>query len=459
MKASRIASALAALALGGAGLALAAIAPAVEVADAEPVRVDGTARSVSLACPPDFEKTMGAMTAGIGGEDSETLLRTRAIISGGGDAVLGSTDLGAGGLRTFFEAGAFPGELTVEPGNDPVLAAATTQRAQELGELAGLSLTPCVSPVTTQHLVGGSTAASSSAQLVLTNVSGTPATVAVTAHTSTGTAGPSVISTTTVDAHSSQTILVEAGVRDPRLAFEVSSTGGQIAAHLLLHEVDGISGAGTESVTAGAEAATTVVVPGADLSGATGTVDLRVANPGEERATISIVSVTAEGREEVPGAQEVVLAPGTVLDLSMGGLAGDWSALIVESDQPVLAGARIDVDGDYAWLASSEPAERSAASIPDSRSQVTLYAEEPTRATATFYDHTGAVLDEVDVTIDGIGTLASPDAASFVLIEADDPVHAGILSVRELGSLTGIAGLRPTQPPPASGDLLIDVIG
>lgn len=108
MKASRIASALAALALGGAGLALAAIAPAVEVADAEPVRVDGTARSVSLACPPDFEKTMGAMTAGIGGEDSETLLRTRAIISGGGDAVLGSTDLGAGGLRTFFEAGAFP---------------------------------------------------------------------------------------------------------------------------------------------------------------------------------------------------------------------------------------------------------------------------------------------------------------------------------------------------------------
>ncbi|WP_182353722.1 DUF5719 family protein [Flaviflexus huanghaiensis] len=458
MRRPRIASSLAALAIGAGGIAVAITVPVAEPAGVDPVRVEGAARAVSLACPPDFEKTMGAMTAGIGGEDSDTLVRSRSIVVGGGDAALGSSDLGSGGVRTFYESGAFPGELTVEQGEEPVLAAATTQRYQELGELAGMALAPCVAPATTQYLVGGSTAASASAQLVLTNVSGSPATVAVTAYTSTGTAGPSVISSTTVDAQSSQTILVEAGVRDPRLAFEITSTGGQVAAHLLLHEVDGISGAGIGSVTAGAEPGTTVVIPGADLTGEHGTVALRVVNPGEERATMSVSSITADGIEEVPGAQEVALSPGTVLDLSMDGLRGDWSALVVESDVPVLAGVRIDLDDDYAWLASSEAGHRSAAVIPDSTSQVTLYADEPTEAAVTFFDHEGGELDTVEVTVDRLASITSPDRASHVVIDADSPVHVGILSVREIGSITGISGLVATPPPSTSGELLIDIV-
>ena len=458
MSKSRLAAGAGALIVGAAGIFAAYLAPDPAPGAAEPILVEGTARQVSLGCPPDFEKTMGEMTAGIGGEDSPTLLRTRTIVLGGGEAALQGSDLGRGELRTAFEEGAFPGELTVAPGESPVLAAATTQRYQEFGELAGLAMTPCTSPASSLYLVGGSTSASSSAQLVLTNVTGSPAVVDVTVHTSVGTASPSIVSTTAVDAHSSQTLLLETGVRDPRLALEITSTGGQISAHLLAHEVDGIVGTGVESVTAGAEPDTSVVIPGADLSGEHGSTVLRAANPSDESAVISISAVTAEGTEPVPGGQDITIAAGTVLDLSMDGLAGEWSALIVEADRPVLAAARVDVDGDYAWLPSAVPLERGAVSAPATDSELTLYSPVPASAEVTFYSHTGTKLDSQTTVIDPIGTVESPDDTSFIVVDADTAVYGGLLATRTIGSITGVAGLPLTGPPAASSDLLVDVI-
>lgn len=458
MKNIRLAAGIGALVLGGSGIAAAYLVPEPDRNELSQIRAEGTARDVSLGCAPEFEKTMGEMTAGIGGEDSESLTRTRTIVIGGGNAAIQGSDLGAGEPRTAFEVGAFPGELTVGPGDGPVLAAATTQRYQEFGELAGLAMTPCISPASTQYLVGGSTAASSSAQLVLTNVTGSPATVQVTVHTSTGTAEPSVVSSTAVDAYSSETLLMETGVRDPRLAIEVTSNGGRIAAHLLTHEVDGITGTGLESVTAGAEPDTTVIVPGADLSGENGSVDLRIANPGDERAIISISAITSGGIEDVPGGQDVAIAPGTVLDLSMNGLTGDWSALMVESDLPVLAGARIDVDGDYGWLSSAVPVESGAVSVPATTSQLTLYSATSTSAELTYYDHEGIEVGVESVEIDHIGTVTSPEDASFIIVDADSPVYAGVLTILKIDSITGAAGLPITAPPAASGDLVLDVL-
>ncbi|WP_182173308.1 DUF5719 family protein [Flaviflexus equikiangi] len=457
MRILRIMSGLSAIALGGGGLAIALLGPGAEVTASPAIRAAGTAREISLACPPDFEETMGE-TVGLDGEESDPRLRTRAIVVGGGDAALDDRALPAGESRTFFEAGAFPGELTVEPLDTPVLAAASTQRFQDSGELAGLALTPCIPPVNVQYLVGGSTSASSSAQLVLTNVTGSPATVTVTVHTSTGTADTSVLSTVAVDAHSSHSMILEAGVRDDRIAVEIASTGGQIASHLFVHEIDGISGAGIESVTPGAEPATTTIVPGADLSGENGSVELRVANPGSERATVSISAITAEGIEDVPGAQDVVLAPGTVLDLSMDGLAGAWSALRVEADVPVLAGARITSEGDYGWLASSSASTRSAVSVPESVSHLTLYSDEPTTALVTSLDREGNVLESETVTVSPIAAITSPDDTSFITIESETPIHAGILALKDLDTMIGIAGLSTTVPPAASNDLVLRVI-
>lgn len=461
MSKTRIATGLASLAIGVGGVSLALLTPAADPADPALSSVEGTARAVSLACGPDFENTMGETTAGIGGEDSTDLVRTRTIVVSGGDASLAGTTIeseGADNLRSSFESGAFPGELRVEPGDEAALATGTTQRFQDRGELAGMAMTPCVAPATEQFLVGGATSASSSSQLVLTNVSGSPATVNIDVYTSTGEAAPSILSSTTVDAYSSETLLVEAGARDARLAFRITSTGGEVAAQLLTHEVDGIVGSGVETVSPGAAPSQRVVVPGADLSGENGDVSLRVANPGSETATVSVLSATTDGTEEVPGSQDVALAPGTVLDLSMDGLGGDWSALIVDADRPVLAAARVDLEGDFAWLASGEPVTNGVVTIPDSESYVTLYSAEPTGATITFYDHLGAEVEETEVDVDEIATVASPDSASHAVVEADAGVYAGILSVKELETITGIAGLTLTIPPAGSSDLELQVI-
>ena len=111
----------------------------------------------------------------------------------------------------------------------------------------------------------------------------------------------------------------------------------------------------------------------------------------------------------MPGSQDVALAPGTVLDLSMDGLGGDWSALIVDADRPVLAAARVDLEGDFAWLASGEPVTNGVSSRSRTwKSYVTLYSAEPTGATITFYDHLGAEVEETEVDVDEIATVASP---------------------------------------------------
>ncbi|WP_054953220.1 DUF5719 family protein [Flaviflexus massiliensis] len=457
MNKTRIATGVLAFAVGASGLVLAYIGPEADVTQPVPDTVEGSARAVSLACPPDFEKTMGEMTAGIGGEDSDTLLRTRVAIVSGGDATLDGTLIkeGDGEVRTFFEGGAYPGELRVEPGETPALASGASQRIQESGELAGMAITPCLTPERTQYLVGGSTSASSSAQLVLTNVTGSPATVSVEIHTSTGTAEPSILSSTTVDAYSSEVLLVEAGVRDPRLALEITSSGGDIAAQLLTHEVDGIVGAGMEAVNPGTEPSEQVVIPGANLSGEEG-VTLRVANPNTESATISIASITSEGKEPVPGSEDVTLAPGTVLDLSMNGLAGDWSALRVDSDQPVLAGARVDAEGDYAWLPSTRAVTNGAVTIPESQSQLTLYSESDASATVTFYSRQGDVVDSSTIDLAPIATITAPEDASHAVVESDG-VHVGVLSTAEIDSVQGIAGQTLTPAPAGSADLTLQV--
>lgn len=458
MNKTRLATGVLALAVGASGVTLAVLGPEADVEHPAPSTVEGTARAVSLACPPDFEKTMGEMTAGIGGEDSDTLLRTRiAIVSGGEATLLDNTiEEGEGEIRTFFEGGSYAGELRVEPGDEPALASGASQRIQETGELAGMAITSCIAPTNAQYLVGGSTSASSSAQLVLTNVSGSPATVSVTVHTSTGTAGPNILSSTTVDAYSSETLLVEAGVRDPRLTIEVTSTGGDIAAHLLTHEVDGITGAGIEAVAPGAAPSDHVVILGANLAGED-TVTLRVANPNTESATFSISSITSEGQEEVPGSQDVTLAPGTVLDLSMDGLPGDWSALVVDSDSPVLAAARVDASGDYAWLSSTEPLSEGAVTIPESESHLTLFSEEDTTATVTFYGRRGDVVDSTTVNVSPLAQITAPEDASHAVVESEGEVHVGILSTADLNSIVGIAGQSLTPAPAGSADLTLQV--
>src|SRR5699024_11044827 len=77
--------------------------------------------------------------------------------------------------------------LEADPADDVVaLATGTSVAVTETGDLRGLVATACQTPVTSAWLVGGSTEPGDSAQLVLSNVGETPASVTLSGWGSTG---------------------------------------------------------------------------------------------------------------------------------------------------------------------------------------------------------------------------------------------------------------------------------
>src|SRR5690606_33495687 len=130
---------------------------------------------------------------------------------------------------------------------------------------------------------------------------------------------------------------------DPRVAVHVAATGGEVTALVQDSRLRGLVPAGTDLVAPSVPPAETVVVPGIFLGQSSGeeadAPAVRVVNPGEETATVTLELLGTEGPEAVPGAEELVLDPGAVVDVSLTGIPeGPWSA-VVSADLPVTAAA------------------------------------------------------------------------------------------------------------------------
>ncbi|WP_413451003.1 DUF5719 family protein [Georgenia phoenicis] len=234
--------------------------------------------------------------------------------------------------------------LEAEPVEDVVaLAAGTSAAVTESGDLRGLVATACQSPSTSAWLLGGSTEPGDSAQLVLSNVGQTPASVTLSGWGSTGALDLSGAGSVLVPAGGQRVVLLESLVGDPRLAVHVAATGGEVTALVQDSRLRGLVPGGTDLVAPSVPPAESVVVPGISLGSASGeeadAPAVRVVNPGEETATVTLELLGVEGVEPVPGADDLVLDPGAVLDISLAGMpGGPWSA-VVTADQPVTAAA------------------------------------------------------------------------------------------------------------------------
>ncbi len=127
--------------------------------------------------------------------------------------------------------------------------------------------------------------------------------------------------------------------------------------------------------------AETVVVPGIFLGESSGeeadAPAVRVVNPGEETATVTLDLLGTEGPERVPGAEDLVLDPGAVVDVSLSGMpGGPWSA-VVSADRPVTAAAVTTTVGsaseedpgtapvDRAWAPATPALASGVAAVPD----------------------------------------------------------------------------------------------
>ena len=137
------------------------------------------------------------------------------------------------------------------------------------------------------------------------------------------------------------------------------------------------------------------------------------------------------------------MAPQSVLDLSLAGLAPGSYGVRVSARTDVAVGVSLTRSGDdgvdVAWLAGREPV--TAGGIAAGPHAGTLVLNGSGQARWTSYDVDGAQLDSQVLNVDEIASVENPAEAHYVTLEADQPMYGAAL----LHTDTGIAWLALTQ--------------
>ncbi|MCL3862689.1 DUF5719 family protein [Actinotalea sp. K2] len=380
--------------------------------------------------------------------------------------------------------------LTAEPLGEqdavpPWVAGTVTVTTLE-GDLRGLVAAACQPSATETWLVGGGTDLGTSARLVLQNPGRTPATVRLTLW---GPSGPVEVAGAPeflVPPGAERVVLLEGvAAEQRRIVVRLQSSGGLVAAYLQDSQLRGLVPAGTDYVVAGRPPAQQqvvpgIVVPGSEPDGADVAV-LRLLAPGTTGGTARVRLLGPDGEVELPGAQEVELEPGVVLDLPLGGLPAGAYTAVVDSEQAVVAGALITrglgVGGqapapsaqrpvERAWPASVEPGVSGPLALPvGPRASLTIGVvggTGPAQVTVQVVGTDGRLGEPVRRSIAADSTLALPvsavvedgETAAGVLVVSSDPrvVWAAVLEVQDdEGDMVGV--LVPVRPRTADGQV------
>ena len=266
------------------------------------------------------------------------------------------------------------------------------------GDLRGLTAAPCTQPAAMSWIVGGSIAAGSSAELRLTNPGVTPATAKVTLYGSIGRLSLPSNGEVTVPAGGSSSLALETkGSQDPRIAVSVEADGGSVVPALVTESLDGETPAGTDVITPGAAPATDLMIPGVEIvepasqgevpqaktgADSSDTPAVRIVNPGQAPATVSVTMLGKDGARSLSGAQSVTIDAGSVFDIQLAGVPAGTYGVQVTSSTPVGAAVRMVRSGgeyparskalvhDQAWAQAALPgaADSGLLAVPRSAS-------------------------------------------------------------------------------------------
>ena len=276
------------------------------------------------------------------------------------------------------------GILTLAPADGRVAnAVGAVTTLTKSGDLRGLTAAPCTQPSAMSWIVGGSIAAGSSAELRLVNPGVTPATAKVTLYGSIGRLSLPSNGEITVPAGGSSSLALETkGSQDPRIAVSVEADGGSVVSTLVTESLDGETPAGTDVITPGAAPATDLVIPGVEIiepaaqgevpdaktgADSSDTPAVRVVNPGQAPATVSVTMLGKDGARPLSGAQSVTIDAGSVFDIQLAGVPAGTYGVQVTSSAPVGAAARLVRSGgeyparskalvhDQAWAQAALP--------------------------------------------------------------------------------------------------------
>ncbi|MDO4899398.1 DUF5719 family protein [Actinomyces sp.] len=419
--------------------------------------------SLIYACPAAPANT-------IGGVDIDEPTTSTSITALGPDSTLtyGSTELKEAVTRLTQADGGLLTAQAADVNSSGAIGVVTTLTAG--GDLRGLTATPCTPPASVAWIVGGSAAIGSSAELRLTNPGVTTVTATIHLYGSTGELTLPSSGQVAVRAGETVTVLLEvAGALDDRLALRVEADGGSLIPVLVTESLDGETPAGVDVLTAGAAPGTDLTVPGVVLVNAADQGEeviagaassdspaVRIVNPAEAPAEVSISLIGADGEEELPGATAVTVDAGAVFDVSLAGVAPGAYAVHVVSDAPVGAAVKL-------VRSAGEYPERSGALAHD-----TTWVQ---AAAAAGADTTLALprLDGLDTTLvltntdraDTTVTLAAADgdwteqvavpAASTLTPEVPDEVSALVI--------TGASGSRISAAAVVTAEVSGDVPG
>jgi hypothetical protein len=218
----------------------------------------------------------------------------------------------------------------------------------------------CLPPATDWWFAGGNGKVGSTDRLFLANPAATPAEVSITAWTPRGLVSTPAIAAINVPAESKFTIGVYAFAPDiSTVALHVHADSGAVTAALIDRRTSGVDSDGGDLVPPTAPPSRHAVVAG--FPAGTGPRELVIANPGVNEASVSIKVATTQGEYTPSSVRPFVVDPGrtSVIDVSKA-LSGATGAVLVDSDQPVIAAGRSTaIPGgrrlrpDYLWDAAT----------------------------------------------------------------------------------------------------------
>ena len=312
------------------------------------------------------------------GTDVGAVESTTTILPANGSGAIQSADYAGSAIPTDATTAlstADGGILTLVPADGQVAnAVGSVTTLTQSGDLRGLTAAPCTQPSAMSWIVGGSIAAGSSAELRLTNPGATPATAKVSLYGSIGRLSLPSNGEITVPAGGSSSLTLETkGSQDPRIAVSIEADGGSVVPTLVTESLDGETPAGTDVITPGAAPATDLVVPGVEIvepasqgevpdattgADSSDTPAVRIVNPGQAPATVSVTMLGKDGARPLAGAQSVAIDAGSVFDISLAGVPAGVYGVQVTSSASVGAAVRL-------VRSAGEYPERSQALIHD----------------------------------------------------------------------------------------------
>lgn len=378
--------------------------------------------------------------------------------------------------RTIVSGGDPTGDLEVEDGStngsvithtgDSLLVAATDFDGVRSESVTGYLATECGDPMNDQWLIGGSTTTGRDTIITISNGGDVDARIDLEIWGSNGLVDAPGASGIIVPAKSQRSYSVAGFAPDePSPAVHVTSNGAAVWATLHTTTVRGLVPGGLDRIGPVAGPGTSAFFPNLHVveEDAIGEVlvdpdyadivsVMRFLVPGDTDASVTI---TLDPYED--GESQVVTATipaGATMDIPVSELApGNWS-VVVESDQPILAAARVgfhDVKSgvtDMAW-ASAAPAQTGTATVmvPDGGSVGLI---NPSAEDVVVTLAVGGI--ESDITIPANGSyLAEATAGALVVVTSQSPVATSVF----VTTSDGIATLRGLTAPIDAANVVI----